>query len=62
MRILITGGAGYIGSHVVDNLLNSNYKIADYQKKTIDPDNKFLGQIKSRFSTKFLRENKEWLK
>ena len=26
-KILITGGAGYIGSHVVDNLLNSNYEI-----------------------------------
>lgn len=26
-KILITGGAGYIGSHVVTNLLNSNYEI-----------------------------------
>ncbi len=26
-KILITGGAGYIGSHVVDNLLKSNYEI-----------------------------------
>ena len=26
-KILITGGAGYIGSHVVDNLLQSNYEI-----------------------------------
>ena len=26
-KILITGGAGYIGSHVVDNLLKENYNI-----------------------------------
>lgn len=26
-KILITGGAGYIGSHVVDNLLSSDYEI-----------------------------------
>ena len=26
-KILITGGAGYIGSHVVTNLLKSNYEI-----------------------------------
>lgn len=26
-KILITGGAGYIGSHVVDNLLKKSYKI-----------------------------------
>ncbi|WP_141546770.1 NAD-dependent epimerase/dehydratase family protein, partial [Bacillus wiedmannii] len=27
MAILITGGAGYIGSHTCIELLNNNYKI-----------------------------------
>ena len=26
-KILITGGAGYIGSHIVESLLNKNYKV-----------------------------------
>tara|TARA_B110000037_G_scaffold56524_1_gene69072 strand:+ start:2008 stop:2982 length:975 start_codon:yes stop_codon:yes gene_type:complete len=35
-KILITGGAGYIGSHVVDNLLNSNYEIIVLDKLMFD--------------------------
>jgi len=35
-KILITGGAGYIGSHVVDNLINSNYKIIVLDNLTFD--------------------------
>ena len=26
-KILITGGAGYIGSHIVESLINRNYKV-----------------------------------
>ena len=37
--ILITGGAGFIGSHVVDRLLESGHKV-------IGLDNLSTGQIK----------------
>lgn len=39
-KILITGGAGYIGSHVVDNLLKSDYEI--FVLDTLIFDNKSL--------------------
>ena len=35
-KILITGGAGYIGSHVVNNLLNSDYEIVVLDKLMFD--------------------------
>ena len=35
-KILITGGAGYIGSHVVTNLLKSNYEIFVLDKLLFD--------------------------
>ena len=35
-KILITGGAGYIGSHVVDNLLKENYKIVVLDNLSFD--------------------------
>lgn len=30
MKVLVTGGAGYIGSHVVDTLINQNYDVVVY--------------------------------
>ena len=31
MRAIVTGGAGFIGSHIVDLLLNKNYSVTDRQ-------------------------------
>ena len=33
-NVLITGGAGYIGSHVAVELLNKNYKVIVYDNLT----------------------------
>ena len=30
MKILVTGGAGFIGSHLIDDLLNKNHEIIVY--------------------------------
>ena len=46
MNILITGGAGYIGSHVIQSLKNSknNIFIVDNKKTNLDKIN-----IKNKF-------------
>jgi len=40
MKILITGGAGFIGSHLCDSLLNQNHKI-------VVIDNLILGKLEN---------------
>ena len=37
MAILVTGGAGYIGSHTVVELQNSGYDVVVLIKKTLTP-------------------------
>jgi hypothetical protein len=44
------------------NLFASNIKRINYHEEVKAPFHKFHGQIRSRFSTKFLRENKNWLR
>ena len=53
-NILITGGAGYIGSHVAELLVNKNYKVFIYDnlitgyKKLINKNTKFInGDVKN---------------
>ena len=48
MRILITGGAGYIGSHIVDLLCDKGYKVIVYDnlcsgfKENLNKKSKFI--------------------
>ena len=55
MSILVTGGAGYIGSHVVDMLCNSNLKVIVFDnlssgyQENLNPKAKFmLGDITNK--------------
>ena len=50
MKILITGGAGFIGSHLADLLLSKNYQ-------AVAIDNLSLGRIEN---IKHLRGNKRF--
>ncbi|WP_417337238.1 UDP-glucose 4-epimerase GalE [Halobacteriovorax marinus] len=51
-KVLITGGAGYIGSHVVNLLKNSNHELMIY-------DNLSTGRLKSVVSGKFIKGDLE---
>lgn len=55
MRILITGGAGFIGSHIADALINKNHQItiidnlSTGKKENINPKAKFYKEDLSNF-------------
>ena len=35
-KILVTGGSGFIGSHVGDHLSNKGFEVTIYDKKKVD--------------------------
>ena len=51
MNILITGGAGYIGSHIIQSLKNSknNIFIVDNKKTNLDIKDKMASVLKYSF-------------
>lgn len=59
-KILITGGAGYIGSHVVDNLINSEYEIIVLDTLIFDSSSlaKHLNNKNLKIVSKDIRDNK----
>ena len=44
MKILLTGGAGYIGSHTAVELLNAGYDIVNSFDNVIEDFDKYLGK------------------
>ena len=34
-KVLVTGGGGFLGSYIVDKLIERNYEVASFQGKSI---------------------------
>ena len=48
MKILITGGSGFIGTHLMDKILKEKYDILNFDKKesSIFPEKTIVGDIR----------------
>lgn len=47
MKCLVTGGAGFIGSHLVDHLLNLNHNVIVIDNESAEENNKFYWNEKA---------------
>ena len=52
-KILVTGAGGFIGSHVVESLLNDNYKVKAFLRYTSSKNIGWLNDIKSHKNLEF---------
>lgn len=66
MKILVTGGAGFIGSHIVDNLIENNYEViiidnlSTGNKKVINSKAKlYIADIREDINSIFEKEKPE---
>ena len=54
-KIIITGGAGYIGCHVVEELINSNYQVVVIDRLSFDSNS--LNSIKNNKNLTIIKED-----
>ncbi len=45
MKILVTGGAGFIGSHLVDRLIKEKHQVAHFSEKVDNENNRIIGDF-----------------
>tara|TARA_B100001250_G_scaffold213427_1_gene183080 strand:- start:34711 stop:35643 length:933 start_codon:yes stop_codon:yes gene_type:complete len=56
MRILVTGAAGFIGSHLCDNLLSKEFEVLGIDNLSLGKE-KFLSEAKKRKKFTFIKED-----
>ena len=54
-KIIITGGAGYIGCHVVEELIKSNYQVTVIDRLSFDANS--LDSIKDHKNLTIVKED-----
>ena len=54
-KILVTGGAGYIGCHVVEDLINSNFQVIVIDRLSFDSNS--LNRIKDHKKLIIVKED-----